>query len=266
MQTVMFEPPMIAPSILSADFMNIEHDIHMIEEAGAHMIHVDVMDGHFVSNLTMGPAFVSQLKKITKLPLDVHLMVSNPLCQLPWFLALAPYMVTVHLESFSTLKGDRKAENSPAFETLNSPVYATEKTEEALSLIRASSARVGLALKPDTPLVEIIPYLDKVDMVLIMSVYPGFSGQSYIPTSTKRIADLVLMAREIGVSPLIGVDGGIDLGTVALPATVGADMFVAGNAIFASGNPQAALKDIAWAAASAQATQVTEAQEAKSKW
>lgn len=218
----MFNPIKIAPSILSADFMNLQDDIALMEDAGAGYIHVDVMDGHFVPNLTIGVPHVQQLKKITAIPLDVHLMISNPLEQIPWFLQAGADIVTVHAESLEGQWMDR-----------------------AIELIHANGAKACIALKPKTPVSVLQTAIDTLDMVLIMSVEPGFSGQSYIEGSEERIRDVVKMAREVGNTELlVEVDGGIGPATIDKVAAAGADVIVCGNAIFAQEDPRKALQDI----------------------
>lgn len=230
----MFEPVKIAPSILSADFMNMQRDICCIEDAGAGFIHVDVMDGHFVPNLSMGVPFVAALKQVARIPLDIHLMISNPLVQLPWYLPHleAGDFVTLHYESFA---------------------QGSERIKDAIELIHHAQVNAGLALKPDTPTEVLAPYISELDMVLIMSVYPGFSGQSYIKGSDVRIAQVVQMAQAAGCSPLIEVDGGIGLANAGLVALAGADVLVCGNAVMKSESPADALVEIAQVAAHGQA-------------
>ena len=219
----MFQPVKIAPSILSADFMNLERDIRMIERAGAGYVHVDVMDGHFVPNLTIGVPHVRQLSKITDLPLDVHLMIENPLEQLPWFIEAGADMITVHAEALEGQWLDR-----------------------AIALIHAGGAKACVALKPNTPVDAIATHIDKLDLVLVMSVEPGFSGQSYIEGSEDKIARVVDLAREAGNDDLlIEVDGGIGERTVERVCAVGADVIVCGNAVFAAPDPAAAVERIA---------------------
>ena len=218
----MFQPVKIAPSILSADFMNLERDIAMIEQAGAGYVHVDVMDGHFVPNLTIGVPHVKQLKRITSLPLDVHLMISNPLVQLPWFLEAGADMVTVHIEALEGQWADR-----------------------AVEAIREAGAQACVALKPNTPADVLSSTIGKLDMVLVMSVEPGFSGQGYIEGSEDKVAQVVSMAREAGNDGmLIEVDGGIGLKTVERVCAAGADVIVCGNAVYAAEDPAAALAEI----------------------
>lgn len=206
----MFEKAIIAPSILSADFMNMEASIRAIERGGAQMIHLDVMDGHFVPNITMGIPLLKQLKQASALPIDAHLMISNPLTQIPWFIEAGADIIMVHYESFDSEKD----------------------CFEAIELIRAGNALPGIALKPSTPVSVLEPFISKLHMILIMSVYPGFSGQSYIDGSENRVSELVAMAKEQNASPLIQVDGGIDNSTISRVACAGADVFVAGNAVY----------------------------------
>lgn len=219
----MFQDVKIAPSILSADFMNLQRDIRMIEDAGAGYVHVDVMDGHFVPNLTIGVPHVKQLSKISKLPLDVHLMIENPLEQLPWFIDAGADMLTVHAE---TLEG--------------------QWMDRAIALIHNGGAKACMALKPNTPAEVISQHVANLDMVLVMSVEPGFSGQGYIEGSENKIAQVVEIARAAGNDDLlIEVDGGIGLGTVERVCAAGADVIVCGNAVFAADNPAEAIHDIA---------------------
>ena len=206
----MFEPVKIAPSILSADFMNLGRDIALIEEAGAGYVHVDVMDGHFVPNLTMGVPIVKQLKKATSLPLDVQLMIDNPLEQLPWFLDAGADLVTVHAE-----------------------VLDADGLARAVASIHAAGAKAAVSLKPRTAPGVLAPVISDVDMVLVMSVEPGFSGQSYIERSEDKVAR---------VAALIGE------ATAPLVAGAGADVLVCGNAVFAAEDPARALAEVAAAA------------------
>ena len=221
----MFEQIKISPSILSADFMDLGNDIDMIADAGADWVHVDVMDGHFVPNLTMGVPVVKQLSKRSRLPLDVHLMITNPEVQVPWFLEAGADWVTFH------------AEAAPG-----------SKMAEIADTIHAAGAKAGIALKPKTPVSEIAPYIGSFDMVLVMSVEPGFSGQSYIEGSDDKVAQVAEIAREKGIAPLIQVDGGIGMGTLAGVVSAGADVLVCGNAVFAAEDASAAVASIKQAA------------------
>lgn len=227
----MFQPVKIAPSILSADFMAMGDDIRLIEEAGAGFVHVDVMDGHFVPNLSMGVPLVKHLVRATDLPLDVHLMVSNPLDQIPWFAQAGADSLTVHAE---VLYGDDLV--------------------RAVGMIREAGCKAAVSLKPKTPVETLRPVIADLDMVLIMSVEPGFSGQSYIEGSEDRVAQVAAMAREVGVAPLIQVDGGIGVATAPRVAAAGADVLVCGSAVFAAQDPAAALVAVQEAAEAARAT------------
>ncbi len=216
----MFGDVKISPSILSADFMNLGRDIRMLEQGGTDFIHVDVMDGHFVPNLTMGVPVVSQLKKITDIPLDVHLMISNPLEQLDWYLDAGADIVTVHMEA---LEGEAQV-------------------REFIARTRAAGARPALTLKPDYPVEELEPFIADLDMVLVMSVFPGFSGQSYIEGSEDRVGKVAEMAKRLNPNLLIEVDGGVSAErTAGLVCAQGADVLVAGSGVFKAADPQAAI-------------------------
>ncbi len=218
----MFQPLRVAPSILSADFMNLSADIELVERAGAGFVHVDVMDGHFVPNLTVGVPVVKQLKRIARIPLDVHLMVSNPLEQLPWFIEAGSDILTIHAEALG--EGE---------------------LERAVDLIRSSGAKACAALKPNTPASALDAVIDRLDMALVMSVEPGFSGQSYIEGSEDKVARVAEMACAAGnEAMLIEVDGGISASTVERVAAAGADVMVCGNAFFKADDPAAELKRI----------------------
>lgn len=198
----------IAPSILSADFARLGEQVQEAEAAGADWIHVDVMDGHFVPNLTMGPIVVTALRRVTPLPLDVHLMVSNPDALIPAFAEAGADRITVHVE-------------------------VCQHLHRTVERIHALGKRAGVALNPATPvhaLEEILPF---VDLVLVMSVNPGFGGQEYIPTSTRKIARVRRMIDELGRTDVeLEVDGGIGPHNAAEVVAAGATVLVAGSAIF----------------------------------
>ena len=215
----MFTDIQIAPSILSADFANLERDVRMVSEAGADWIHVDVMDGHFVPNLTIGPAHVTMLKRVTDVPLDVHLMIDNPEVQVPWYIDAGADSVTVHVE-------------------------ACDDAATMLRMIGDAGVKVGISLNPETDASALEGLLGLVDMVLVMSVHPGFGGQSFIESSPAKIAAIVEMCKAEGAAPLIEVDGGIGVGTAPLVSAVGADVLVAGSAIFCADDPAVALRGI----------------------
>lgn len=216
----MFGDVKISPSILSADFMNLERDIRMLEQGGTDFIHVDVMDGHFVPNLTMGVPVVKQLKKVTQVPLDVHLMISNPLEQLDWYLDAGADLVSVHMEA----------------------LHGGAEVHEFIARTRAAGVRPALTLKPDYPVEELEPYIADIDMVLVMSVFPGFSGQSYIEGSEDRVGKVAEMAKRLNPDLLIEVDGGVSAErTAGLVCAQGADVLVAGSGVFKAPDPQAAI-------------------------
>jgi ribulose-phosphate 3-epimerase len=197
----------IAPSILSADFARLGEQVREAEAAGADWIHVDVMDGHFVPNLTIGPPVVRALRAITDLPLDVHLMIEKPERYLVDFVRAGASGLTVHVETCPHL-------------------------HRTIQQIKGLGVRAGVTLNPATPLVSLEEILPEVDLVLVMSVNPGFGGQSYVPSSTTRIARLRGMLDEIGSPAELEVDGGINPDTVATVVEAGATVLVAGAAIF----------------------------------
>jgi len=200
---------LIAPSILSADFSRLGEEIRTVEAAGADWIHIDVMDGHFVPNITMGPLVVEAVRRVTKLPLDVHLMIETPDRYIADFARAGADLIAVQVETCVHL-------------------------HRSVQLIREAGIRPGVALNPATPLATIEWVLADVDFVLVMSVNPGFGGQQFIPSSLEKIAQLRMMIQTRGLSTLIQVDGGVNAGTIAAVAAAGADVFVAGSAIFGS--------------------------------
>lgn len=202
----------IAPSILSADFANLERDVAMVSAAGADWIHVDVMDGHFVPNLSIGPAHVKALKRITDVPLDVHLMIDNPETQLPWYIDAGADSITVHVE-------------------------ACDDAADVLARIRNAGVKAAISLNPETDAESIADLVGLVDMILVMSVHPGFGGQSFIESSLEKIAAIRSMCDEAGVSPLIEVDGGISSANAASVVDAGANVLVAGSAVFCADDP-----------------------------
>lgn len=213
----------IAPSILSADFTRLGEAVAMVEDAGAELIHVDVMDGHFVPNLTIGPPVVKALKRVARRPLDVHLMVDDPDRTAAWYVEAGADIVTVHIE-------------------------AAVHAHRTLQMIRAAGALAGISLNPGTPATAIEELLPYVDLVLVMSVNPGFGGQSFIETSVGKVTEIRAACRRLQVMPRIEVDGGIDATTAPRVVKAGADTLVAGNAIFCAEDPAAALAGIRRAA------------------
>jgi len=199
---------LIAPSILSADFARLAEEIKAVENAGADWIHVDVMDGHFVPNITVGVPLVASLRKVTKLPLDVHLMIENADQYIPAFAKAGADYISVQVEACPHL-------------------------DRTVSLIQNEGAKAGIVFNPATPLGVVQWVIDKIDFVLIMSVNPGFGGQKFIPSSLEKIQVLRKMLDECGKKEiLIQVDGGVGSQNIAEISAAGADIFVAGSAIF----------------------------------
>jgi ribulose-phosphate 3-epimerase len=198
---------MIAPSILSADFTRLGEEIDLLEKAGADLLHLDIMDGHFVPNITFGPGIVKQIHGITGLPLDVHLMIANPEIYADAFINSGADIVTVHAE-------------------------ATNHLHRLLSYIRGKKKKTGVSINPATPvnaISEIIPY---VDIVLVMTVNPGFGGQSFIPEGADKVKRVKALLKEHKSDALIEVDGGVNDETAPLLWKAGADILVAGSYIF----------------------------------
>jgi len=199
----------IAPSILSADFTRLGDEIRDVEHAGADYIHIDVMDGHYVPNITIGPMIVQAVKRSTRLPLDVHLMISNPDQYISVFRQSGADIITVHAE-------------------------AVDHLHRSIQSIKEVGARTGISLNPATPLQVIEYVLGELDMVLLMTVNPGFGGQEFISEVIPKITRLRGIIKERGLNTEIEVDGGINLDTIGLASAAGANIFVAGSAIFHS--------------------------------
>ena len=200
----------IAPSILSADFARLGAEVRAVTEAGADLIHIDVMDGHFVPNITIGPGVVKALKPHSGLPFDVHLMIAPADPFVPQFAAAGADIITVHAEAGPHL-------------------------HRSLALIRDQGCRAGISLNPSTPAEAVVPVLDAVDLVLVMSVNPGFAGQSFIDSQLDKLGRLRRMIDDSGRDIALEVDGGINAETGRRAAEAGADILVAGTAAFAGG-------------------------------
>jgi ribulose-phosphate 3-epimerase len=205
---------MIAPSILSADFSRLADEIDAVTRAGADWVHVDVMDGHFVPNITIGAPVVKSLKRISKLPLDCHLMIENPEKYVEDFAAAGADYITIHIE-------------------------ATRDAGALLKRIRELGAKPGITLRPATPVSEILPFLGLVDLILVMTVNPGFSGQKFMIEQAAKIEAVRAELKRIGHKALIQVDGGITPETAV--HVRGADVLVAGNAVFKAGDYKEAI-------------------------
>ncbi len=206
----------ILPSLLSADFARLGSHIAEVETAGATMLHFDVMDGHFVPNLTMGTPVLQSLRKITRSHLDVHLMITNPDQFAPIFIEAGADSVSVHQEACPHL-------------------------DRTLRMIQSEGAQAGVVLNPSTPVATLDEVLDIVDFVLIMSVNPGFGGQKFLPNSLNKVRQLAERRRRLGLSFKIEIDGGIGLSNAAEVAAAGAEWLVAGNSVFGTPDPGAAL-------------------------
>jgi ribulose-phosphate 3-epimerase len=208
----------ILPSILSADFANLAHDVARVEPV-AQMLHVDVMDGHFVPNITLGPPVVEHLRKTTKLKLDVHLMITDPDKYAPYFIEAGADLVSVHYE-------------------------AAVHLDRTLHMIQHEGAKAGVVLNPGTPVEVLEDVLDVVDYVLIMSVNPGFGGQQFIPNALRKIRRLDAMRSERKLGFAIEIDGGVSAHNTADIVQAGASWLVAGSAVFHSADPAAAVKEM----------------------
>jgi ribulose-phosphate 3-epimerase len=199
----------IAPSILSADFSRLGEEIRAIELAGADYVHIDVMDGHFVPNITIGPLIVEAARRVTALPLDVHLMIENPDSYIPEFAAAGADIIVVHAEAVNHL-------------------------HRTVQLIRSLGKKAGVSLNPATPLNCLEYVLDDLDLVLLMTVNPGFGGQSFIEACLPKVNALRAMLDRRGCEAELEVDGGVKVSNIAAIAHAGADVFVAGSAVFGS--------------------------------
>ncbi len=198
---------MLAPSILSANFVRLEEEIELVTEAGADIIHIDVMDGHFVPNITIGPPVVASIKKISKMPLDVHLMISNPDRHIEAFAEAGADWITIHVEVAVHL-------------------------HRTIQKIKSMGKKAGVVLNPATPLTNLDYILEDTDLVVLMSVNPGFGGQSFIPSSLQKVRELKKMIDSKGLSTGIEIDGGVSKETIARISEAGANIFVAGSVVF----------------------------------
>ncbi len=204
----------VSPSLLSCDFANIEREVKAVTEAGADWLHVDVMDGHFVNNITIGPPVVKAIKKVSDIPLDVHLMIENPEKYVDEFIKAGSDYLTIHVE-------------------------ATENPMDVLRKIKAHNVNPGITLRPSTNLSEILPFLEEVSLVLIMTVEPGFGGQSFMAGQVEKIKELKKEIEKRNLDIHIEVDGGINKETAKICRDAGANAFVSGSYIFNSGKETA---------------------------
>jgi ribulose-phosphate 3-epimerase len=216
----------LAPSILSADFARLGEQARAVIEGGATLLHVDVMDGHFVPNITIGPPVVASLRRCTDVPLDCHLMIENPDQYIPAFVAAGADWISVHQEACVHLN-------------------------RTLQLIRQQGAHVGVVINPATPVETLNEVLDMVDHVLVMSVNPGFGGQRFLPSALHKIRKLAELRNLRGLNYRIEVDGGVALETVAAVVRAGAEVLVAGSAVFGDGRPAEHARELLKAASEA---------------
>ena len=210
----------IAPSILSADFGHLERDVRMVNESAAGWIHLDIMDGTFVPNISFGLPVSAAIARVAAKPMDAHLMIVHPEKYVERFAALGVGYISVHIE-------------------------ACEDLSATLAQIRASGARAGIAINPETDEATLEPYLREADFILVMSVHPGFSGQSFIEGSLEKVARVREMIARAGAACFIEVDGGVGMQNIAALEAAGASVFVAGNAVFKADDPKAATAALA---------------------
>lgn len=208
----------ISPSILSSDYGNLSSELKRMEACGADMLHIDVMDGHFVPNITLGAPIVKCIRKSSTLPFDVHLMISDPYKYIPDFINAGSDIITFHAEADSDI-------------------------EKTIDLILASGKKAGLSVKPKTPVEAVYPYLDKLSMVLVMTVEPGFGGQSFMEDMMPKVSAVRSEIDRRGLDVDIQVDGGINKDTISIAAKAGANVFVSGNAIFSSNDAKKTIAD-----------------------
>lgn len=211
----------VAPSILSADFANLQRELEDMKAAGITWVHVDIMDGHFVPNISIGIPVVKSLRKVTDLTLDVHLMITEPIRYAKAFCEAGADLVTVHLEA-----------DTP------------EKIHETLSLIRSMGVKAGISVKPGTPAEALEPFLKEVDLILVMTVEPGFGGQKFLDNQMAKVRRLRDEITRRGLKTRIQVDGGVSPKTAHIVAEAGADVLVAGSAVYGAENPAQAIDDI----------------------
>ncbi|MBE6828205.1 MAG: ribulose-phosphate 3-epimerase [Ruminococcaceae bacterium] len=208
----------ISPSILSSDYSILGAELKRMEDCGADMLHIDVMDGHFVPNITLGAPIVKCIRKSSSLPFDVHLMISDPYKYIPDFAKAGSDIITFHYEADSDI-------------------------DETIDLIHSLGKKAGLSIKPKTPAEVVFPYLDKLEMVLVMTVEPGFGGQSFMADMMPKVSAVRAEAEKRGLDTDIQVDGGISGSTIGIAAKAGANVFVSGNAIFSSDDAAATISE-----------------------
>lgn len=205
---------LVSASILNADFSRLDRVVHKMERAGADRLHLDVMDGNFVDNITFGPDLVAAFRRLTDMPLDVHLMIAEPARYMDRFIEAQPQTISFHVET----------------------AESAERKTEAIEAIHAAGQGAGLAVSPDTPVSAVDPWLDELDLIMIMSVYPGWGGQGFIPETAPKIAEARARLARAGRGGLVHVDGGVNSKTAELVGAHGIDVCVVGSALFQRGS------------------------------
>lgn len=229
----------LAPSILNADYGALKAEIQKAEAGGADQIHVDIMDAHFVPNLSMGPPLVESIRKATKLPLDLHLMIMQPEKFVEPFAKAGADSITFHAEAVAHDYARKHKDRGWAMQLVCKDFYDRPRLEKTLELIRRTGKKAAVAINPETD-VEVIDFLDRVDMVLAMTVWPGFGGQTFMDDVLPKVSKLRQRAPEVDIE----VDGGVDLGNVARAAAAGANVIVAGTSVFHAPDPAAVLREM----------------------
>jgi ribulose-phosphate 3-epimerase len=233
-------PPIrLAPSILNADYGRLKDEIQKAEAGGADMIHVDIMDAHFVPNLSMGPPLVESIRKVTKLPLDLHLMIMAPERFVDPFASAGADSITFHAEAVAQDFARKYKERGWAMQLVCKDFYDRKRLDQTIEAIRKRGKKVAVALNPDTE-AEVVEFIDRVDMILAMTVWPGFGGQKLIEPVLPKVSKLRKLAPELDIE----VDGGVDLGNVEKAAAAGANVIVAGTSVFHAPDPAAALREM----------------------
>lgn len=209
----------ISPSILASDFSHLADEVSSVYKAGAQWVHIDVMDGHFVPNITLGPDIVKSIRKHSDAFFDVHLMIDDPLYYAKKFKDAGAELITIHLESPCDIR-------------------------ETVKSIKEMGIKVGISIKPNTPAIAVKPYIDDVDLILVMTVEPGFGGQAFMEDMLPKISEIDKMIKLCGREIYLQVDGGIDKNTAKLAYEMGANVLVAGSSIFRTGDYKKAIKDL----------------------